>query len=318
MNKGIEVQSSNTTLLIVILHDPDILPKLLKAWDRAGVPGATILPSMGGYQAQNHVRRAGLGALINMFNHDEPGQRTVMSLIDEAEILERAISESDRVVKGFDSPRSGILFTIPIGDVLGLQKWRVTQPTEEPEPKVKKEPTNLLKWFHEDIKEAYGRDALTDWSDQRGARVSKIIQQLSLEPVIVSVDTPIKAVLIKLLENPNVSTACVVNTEERLMGILNIAALAEVMMAPIVPEAYINDPDEYDKALKFAQPNQELVAADIMCDPVYAMIDANLEETYQRMKKNGVAGLPVVDQHYHVKGYITLLELLAVCFPSGD
>jgi len=310
--------SFQTTALFVILHDPDLLPKLLKAWDRAGVPGATILPSMGGYQAQNHARRGGLGVLINMFTHDEPGQRTVMSLIDEPEILERAISESDRVVKGFDSPRSGILFTIPIGDVLGLQKWRVTQPTEEPEPKVKKEPTNLLKWFHEDIKETYGRDALTVWSDQRGARVSKIIQQLSLEPVIVSVDTPIKAVLIKLLENPNVSTACVVNTEERLMGILNIAALAEVMMAPIVPEAYINDPDEYDKALKFAQPNQELVAADIMCDPVYAMIDANLEETYQRMKKNGVAGLPVVDQHYHVKGYITLLELVAVCFPSGD
>ena len=310
--------SFQTTALFVILHDPDLLPKLLKAWDRAGAPGATILPSMGGYQAQNHARRGGLGVLINMFTHDEPGQRTVMSLIDEPEILERAISESDRVVKGFDSPRSGILFTIPIGDVLGLQKWRVTQPAEEPESKTKKEPTNLLKWFHEDIKEAYGRDALTDWSDQRGARVSKIIQQLSLEPVIVSVDTPIKAVLIKLLENPNVSTACVVNTEERLMGILNIAALAEVMMAPIVPEAYINDPDEYDKALKFAQPNQELVAADIMCDPVYAMIDANLEETYQRMKKNGVAGLPVVDQHYHVKGYITLLELLAVCFPSGD
>ena len=96
--------SSRTTALIVILHNPDLLPKLLKAWDRAGVPGATILPSMGGYQAQKHARRGGLSALINMFTQEEPGQRTVMSLIDEAEILERAISEADRVVKGFDSP----------------------------------------------------------------------------------------------------------------------------------------------------------------------------------------------------------------------
>ncbi len=309
---------TQTTALIVILHDPDLLPKLLKAWDRAGVPGTTILPSMGGYQAQKHARRGGLGVLINMFTQDEPGQRTVMSLIDEPETLERAISEADRVVKGFDSPRSGILFTIPIGDVLGLQKWRVSQPAEKPELSAKKEPSNLLKWFQEDIKEAYGKDALIDWSNQRTTQVSKIIQQLSLDPIVISVDTPINTVLTKLLENPNVSTACVVNTENRLMGIMNIDAIGEVMMAPVVPEAYINDPDEYNKALKFAKPGQELVAADIMSEPVYAMEDANLEETFQRMKKNGLDGLPVVDEHYHVKGHITMLELLAVCFPTGD
>ncbi len=307
-----------TTALIVILHDPDLLPKLLKAWDRAGVPGVTILPSMGGYQAQKHARRGGLGVLINMFTQDEPGQRTVVSLIDESEILERAISEADRVVKGFDSPRSGILFTIPIGNVLGLQKWRETQPREDPEPEEKKEPSNLLKWFQEDIKEIYGRDALVDWSHQRETRVSEIIQHLSLEPVIVVVDTPVNEVLSKLIDTPNVSIACVVNTEMRLMGILNISNMAEVMMAPVIPEAYINEPDEYNKALKFAKPDQELVAADIMSDPVYAMEDANLEETFQRMKKSGLAGLPVVDEHYHVKGYISMLELLAVCFTNGE
>ena len=307
-----------TTALVVILHNPDLLSKLLKAWDRAGVPGATILPSMGGYQAQKHARRGGLGVLINMFTQDEPGQRTVMSLIDNPEILERAISEADRVVKGFDSPRSGILFTIPIGNILGLQKWREKHPTENPEPEEKKEPSNLLKWFQEDIKETYGREALIDWSQQRETRVSEIIKQLSLEPIVVTVDTPVKNVLIKLIATPNASTACVVNTENRLMGILNISDMAEVMMAPVCPEAYINDPDEYNTALKFAKPDQELVAADIMSDPIYAMEDANLEETFQRMKKSGLAGLPVVDEHYHVKGYISMIELLIVCFPGGD
>ncbi len=307
-----------TTALIVILHDPDLLPKLLKAWDRAGVPGATILPSMGGYQAQKHARRGGLGALINMFTQDEPGQRTVISLIDEPEILERAISEADRVVKGFDSPRSGILFTIPIGDVLGLQKWRSTQPAEQPELPTKKEPSNLLKWFQEDIKETYGKDALIDWSIQRHTQVSEIIQQLSLEPVVVSVDTPINTVLTKLLKFPHVSSACVVNTEERLMGILSISGIAEVMMAPVVPEAYINDPDEYNKAVKFSKPDQEILAADIMSEPVYAMLDSDLEETFQRMRKNGLAELPVVDKHYHVTGLISMLEVLTVCFPTGS
>ena len=310
------MQSPDTTLLIVILHKPDLLPKLLKAWDRAGVPGVTILPSMGGYQAQRHVRRGGLGGLINMFSPDEPGQHTLMCLIDESETLEHAISEADRVVKGFDSPRSGILFTLPIGNALGLQKWREKPVEEENGIPAKKGPSNLLKWFKEDIKEAYGRDILADWSSQREMQVSSIIQKLSLEPVVVFVDTPISKVLEELLKNPAMPAACVVNTEERLMGILHISTLAEVKMAPIIPEAFIDDPDEYNNAIKYSKPDQELVAADIMYEPVYAMLDANLEETYLRMKKNGLAGLPIVDHNYHVQGYITLLELLTECFPN--
>jgi CBS domain-containing protein len=307
-----------TTALVVILHNPDTLPRLLRAWDKAGVPGVTILPSMGGFQAQKQARRGGLGVLINMFTQEEPGQRTLISLIDESEILEHAISEADRVVKGFDSPRSGILFTFPISDVLGLQKWRVTKPTTDIDEEPKKEPSNLLKWFQEDVKETYGKEALVDWSDQRTAVVADIIQQLSLEPVIVRVDTPISEVLAKLLDNPRVATASVINTEERLMGNIHITKLSEVMMAPIVPEAYIDNPDDYNKALRFSDPDQEMVAADIMSDPIYAMLDATLEETYVRMRSQNQTGLPVVDQNYHIKGYITLIELLSRCFSVGE
>lgn len=307
-----------TTALIVILHDPDILPRLLRAWDKVGVPGITILPSMGGFQAQKQARRGGLGMLINMFTQDEPGQRTLISLIDEPEILERAISEADRVVKGFDSPRSGILFTIPISDVLGLQKWRQAPPKSEDEDQTSKEPSNLLKWFQEDIKETYGKGALGDWSEQRAAMVSDIIQETVIKPIIVRVDTPIDQVLAKLLANSKVTIASVINTEERLMGNIHIRDLAEVMMAPIVPEAFIDIPDEYNKALKFSDPDQELLAADIMTEPIYAMLDAPLEETYTRMKTKTLTGLPVVDQNYHVKGYITLLDVLSTCFTKSE
>lgn len=308
----------STVALLVILHDPDALPRLLKAWDKIGVPGVTILPSMGGFQAQKQVRRGGLGVLINMFSQEEPGQRTLISLIDEPETLELAISEADRVVKGFDSPRSGILFTFPIGDVLGLQKWRIRNPEDDFEDEIKKEPSNLLKWFQEDVKETYGQEALVDWTNQRETIVSDIIQRLSLDPVIVRVDTPISAVLSKLLTNPRVSTAAVINTEDRLMGIIDIADLSEVMMAPVIPEAYIDDPEEYNKALQFSNPEHEVVAADIMREPAYAMLEATLEETYMRMKRKNLTGLPVVDKNYHIQGYITLLELLSKCFTGEE
>ncbi len=305
-----------TTALIVILHEPNLLPRLLRAWDRAGVPGVTILPSMGGFQAQKQVHRGGLSGLLNMFTPEEPGQRTLISLIDEAEILERAISEADRVVKGFDSPRSGILFTVPIGNVLGLQKWRHAPPTPEIDDHPQKEPSNLLKWFHEDIKETYGREALIDWSGQRHRQIGEILHTLDLDPIIARVDTPLNEILIRMLRNPTVSLMCVVNTEDRLMGIISTNMLAEVMLAPIVPEAFVDEHDGYHKALKYSAPDQTLLAADIMHEPVYAHTTANLAETYQRMREKNLTELPVVDEFYHVVGHINLLELLAACYPE--
>ena len=299
-----------TTALIVILHEPNLLPKLLRAWNRANVPGVTILPSMGGFQAQKQVR-GGLGSLLNMFTPDEPGQRTLLSLIDDPGILERAISEADRVVKGFDSPRSGILFTMPIDDIMGLQKWRHTPPTLENEEPEQKEPSNLLKWFYEDVKETYGRDALSDRSSQRQLQVGEIIHTLDLDPIIVRVDTPLGEILPRMLENPAVSLVCVVNTQQRLMGIIPIATLAEVLLAPIIPEAFVDESVDYNKALQYSAPNINLLAADIMNEPVYAHTTADLAETYQRMKEHNLSELPVVDPFYHVMGHISLLEILA-------
>lgn len=307
-----------TTALIVILHEPKLLPRLLRAWDRANVPGVTILPSMGGFQAQKQVHRGGLGGLLNMFTPDEPGQRTLISLIDEPETLARAISEADRVVKGFDSPRSGILFTLPIDNVLGLQKWRHAPPTPEIAAPPRKEHSNLLKWFYEDVKETYGRAALTDWSDQRQLQVGEIIHTLDLDPIVVRVDTPLGEILARFCENPAVSLACVINTEERLMGIIPIAAIAEALLAPVVPEAFVDESEGYAKALQYSAPDTNLLAADIMREPVYAHTTADLVETYQRMQENGLTELPVVDQFYHVVAHITLLEMLAASFQNFD
>ena len=305
-----------TTALYVILHNPELMPKLLKAWKKAGIPGVTIIPSMGGFEAEKHVRRGGLNGLLNLITHDDSsGQHTLMSVIDEPEMLELAISEADRVVKGFDSPNSGILFTLPIGHVLGLNKWR-QQSLEEELETPDQEKNNLLQWFQEDVRNTYGREALVDWSQQRKTQVAEIVENLAIDPIIVNIDTPIPEVLAKLLHASKVATACVINSEERLMGTIHTSALAEVMMAPVVPEAFIDDPDGYNTALKYINPDQFRFAADIMSDPVYAMLTDNLSTTYQRMRAKHISGMPVVDQFYRIQGYITLLEVIAACFPN--
>ena len=308
--------SNQKTAVYVILHKPELLPRLLKAWKKVGVPGVTILPSIGGFEAEKHVRRGGLSGLLNLLTQDDSsGQHTLMSIVDEPEILELAISEADRVVKGFDSPNSGILFTLPIGQVLGLNKWREKTLEEELETPGQ-EKNNLLGWFQEDVRNAYGQEALVDWSQQREVQVAEIVGNLAIEPIIVNIDALIPEVLAKLFHAPKVATACVVNSENRLMGTIHTSALAEVMMAPVVPEAFIEDPDGYNTALQFNNPEKFQYAGDIMSDPVYAMLSDNLRSAYQRMRAKNISGMPVVDQFYHIQGYITLLELIATCFPN--
>lgn len=309
------------TLLIIILHDADHLPKLLEAWRRVGVPGATILPSAGGHETGKFARKGGLSQFLTLFDQGKSPQRTVLSVIDDPEILEIAVAEADRVVKGFDSPKSGILFTLPLGEVLGLQKWgqpkRDADTKEEPDPE-EKSVTRLLQWFEEDVKGRYGEEALHDWTRQRNTPVSQILPLLDLHPTIVKMNTPLIEVMTSLLGNPGVPAACVVNNEDRLMGVIPIKSLADVIMIPVMPEVYITNPDEYDKALQYAQITDQHMAAGIMKNPIFIVEEETLANVFQKMHNNNLSGLPVVDKNYHITGFITLLGLMAVCFPQDN
>lgn len=305
------------TMLVVILHDLDRFPALLDAWRRIGVPGVTILPSVGGFQAETWLRRGGLGGLFSLFDQNKPQQRTIISLIDDPEILELAISEADRVVRGFDSPHSGILFAMPIDRAMGLKKW--TPKEREREKQVeKREPDrgkeNLLKWFREDVKTRYGKDVLQDWHSVRSTQVSGVMKSLGVQPIQVRLDTPLVGVLAAFQENPGVSLACVVNQEKRLMGIIPVSTLGEALMVPVMPEAFIGDPQGYQWALQYADAQKGYFAADIMLDPVFVQLVDPLEVAFLKMKRHSLAGIPVVDRHYRVKGFISLVTLLAKCY----
>jgi hypothetical protein len=60
-----------THLLIIILDDLERMPTLLQAWRAIGVPGVTILESVGANRAITWFGRVGLGALDRLFEADE-------------------------------------------------------------------------------------------------------------------------------------------------------------------------------------------------------------------------------------------------------
>lgn len=307
-----------TNLLMIILHDLSHMPEILDAWKKIGVPGVTILNSVGGFQATELMRRRGLGSFLKMFEEVRSDQRTLFSLIDDTDLLEQAISEADRIVKGFDSPRSGILFTMPIGQVLGLQKWGSKKPQDSFDES-KSEPedqsmSNLLQWLEDDIDSKYGEGARIDWSKKRAVEISEIIGRSNQIPILVRMDQALQEVLDAFTSNRDACLACVVNKESRLMGIINTQSLAEMMFIPVMPEEYIDDPQGYEQALKYADPSKIQVAAEIMGEPLFVHPDDKLENAFHIMKEHNLPGLPVVDKYYHVTGFVSLLDLMSACF----
>ena len=55
-----------------------------------------------------------------------------------------------------------------------------------------------------------------------------------------------------------------------------------------------------------------------MIPPVWVKQGETVKHAFKRMHENGLPGLPVVDDRYHVIGYINLLELLAICMDEKE
>ena len=49
-----------------------------------------------------------------------------------------------------------------------------------------------------------------------------------------------------------------------------------------------------------------------MSDPVFVHMEDKLDKAYHEMRVNGLSGVPIVDKHYHVQGYVSLVAVMAV------
>ena len=283
-------------LLIVILDDLRLMPDLLRTWKEIGVPGATILESAGSYRASTWLSRVGLGALDRLFEAEEVRRRTLLVAIESDELLAQAIAEAERVVGGFDRPDSGLLLVLPVAQVRGLHKV-------QPRPRREKLPPAVR----------------PDWVVQRDTPVEVVVETLNLEPTIVHLDTPLDEVAQAMFAHPRVHVVCVVNDDGRLVGVLDLRTLADDLFFHIMPEEFLSEVTDLEHAMQFAEMSGMRTAADAMHEPVWVKRGQTVKDAFKRMHEHNVPGLPVVDDRYHVTGYINLLELMAVCLePAAD
>lgn len=279
-------------LLIVILDDLGRMPALLQAWRAIGLPGATILQSAGAYRTVTWLSRVGLGALDRLFESEEVRRRTLLVALDDDALLEQAIAEAERVVDGFDRPNSGLLLVLPVAQVRGLHKVQ-PQPPRERLP----------------------RAVRPEWRIHRDTRIEQVAHTLELQPALVHPDMPLDEVARAMLVQPRVHVVCVVNDEGRLVGVLDLETLADDLFFHIMPEEFLSEVTGLDDVLRFAEKSRMRTAADAMQKPVWVKRGETVKDAFVRMHDHRLPGLPVVDDRYHVVGYVNLLELMAVCLP---
>ena len=110
-------------MVLLIVNDLELYPTVLDVWDAANVPGITILDSTG----LGKVRQAGIRddiplmpSLSDIFKPREHRHRTIFSVVEGEEMVDRLIEVTQEVIGDLNSPHNGVLFVLPVSRVVGF------------------------------------------------------------------------------------------------------------------------------------------------------------------------------------------------------
>lgn len=107
-------------LVVIVLNKLDCLDKLLTAFGKNSIPGATILSSRGMAQTlEAHDELRFIGSLRMLMNANYKENRTILMAVPD-EKVDTVVELVNKATGGLDQPDSGILFILPIDRVEGM------------------------------------------------------------------------------------------------------------------------------------------------------------------------------------------------------
>jgi hypothetical protein len=113
-------------LIVLVLDDGSKLPEVLDAWLELGVAGVTLLDSTGlGHQVRDHVPRDDLPllpSLAHLLRPREDPSRTLFSVVPDGFDVDSLIAATERITGDLEDANTGILFTLPVHRVKGLDR----------------------------------------------------------------------------------------------------------------------------------------------------------------------------------------------------
>ena len=111
--------------LVLVLNDTDYLDEILARFVDVGVQGATILDSQGMSSALVSSRGRDyplFGSLKALLEGARPYNKTIFTVLDSEELVERTVEAVRDVLGDADHPSVGFMFSLPIGQVYELKR----------------------------------------------------------------------------------------------------------------------------------------------------------------------------------------------------
>ncbi|NSW90762.1 MAG: hypothetical protein HPY74_08835 [Firmicutes bacterium] len=111
-------------LLVFVLNKVELLDELLKNFVKAGIKGATILDSMGMARAlisNGNENIPIFGSLRMILNEGHSSNKTLFVVLEDDQV-NACIRCIRKVVGDLNQPDIGILFTVPVNYIEGINK----------------------------------------------------------------------------------------------------------------------------------------------------------------------------------------------------
>lgn len=113
-------------MVMLILNNVDQCQSVLDAWDNAGAPGVTILPSTGLGRIRSRIGLKDdlplLPSLDDFFQQEESLHRTLIAIVQERSIVDRIIKATQLILGDLNQPNTGILVIVPVIEAYGLMR----------------------------------------------------------------------------------------------------------------------------------------------------------------------------------------------------
>lgn len=116
-------------VLIMVLNKTDILEDILEKLDEVGVRGATIIDSQGMARVIGSIHPEKIpifGSLSMLINENRPYNKTIFTVLQDDKVQD-AINAIKSVTGDLSKPNIGIVFTIPVNYVEGINQQQINR-----------------------------------------------------------------------------------------------------------------------------------------------------------------------------------------------
>jgi len=110
-------------VIVLVVNDPYLCHDLIRSWKEAGVPGATIIESLGLQQALKGVLRDNIPlmpTIDDIEKSEETRNRTIFSVVSDQETVDRVKAVTEKILGPFNKEDTGFMFVVPVNQAFGF------------------------------------------------------------------------------------------------------------------------------------------------------------------------------------------------------